>query len=833
MLHLSLRSLAAKKFRLLATALAIVIGVGFTVGTLVLSDTVERSTDSAVDDISAGVDTIVRGVEPVDAGAMAPSERAPVDVSMVATVAAVDGVAAAAPYHEGYAEVIGSSGKVIDVTQSVGLNWITDEELSTFTLTAGRAPDDESEVVLGELAAREAAVEPGDEVAVITAAGTETFEVTGTAEMAGGSNLGGTAFVFFTDAAASGRLSPTGTVTNVVARAADGVSEAALTERIASSIDGVEVRSGSEHRAEQKDQIGGMVDLFRTVLLVFAGIALFVGSFTIANTFTITVAQRTRELALLRAIGAGRRQVVVMVLLEAAVLGLVASAVGIGAGVAMASGLLAVLGAAGMEIPDGELLVRGSTVATGIGTGLVVTLLAAASSSRRAARVSPVEAMREGVEEPGASLRRRAIGGGVAATVAALAIATGVSTSSTSLVGLGGVAAFVAVLVLGPLVVAPVMAVLGWPLRRIGVTGRMAAANAVRNPKRSAASAAALVVGVMLVSGASMFAATAKDTIRGDMEDLIVADRVVRAAGMGSGLPESVTLTAAEVDGARVVPMRDTYASVDGAVRYVSGVDLGSLDDMVDVVVLEGALPADGRRAGAVSATLAEEEGWAVGDVIPVQFGNGTTTTVTLTATYEPVTQLADVLLPYEAVASGTVAALDTRILVSGSDAVLTEVEQVLQASPTAIVETVPDYAASQAGMLDMVLSIVIGFLGLAVVIAVLGIGTTIALSVRERTREIGVLRSIGMSRRQVRRTVRFESVSLAVLGAVLGSALGLGITWALLRTLADEGFTEPVLPVGTLLGVAVGTALAGVVAAAVPARRAARMAVLDAVRTA
>ena len=851
MFRLALRSLAAKKFRLLATALAIVIGVGFTVGTLILADTVERSTDLVVDDITAGVDAIVRGPQPVDAGDMAPSERAPIDDSTVAVVAAVDGVAAAAAHYEGYAEVIGSSGKVLDLTQSVGLNWIGDEELSSFALTAGRAPTADRDVVLGGLAAREAGVAVGDDVDLITAAGTETFRVVGTAEMDGGTDLGGTAFVFFTDAAASGRLTPAGTASSVLVRAERGVAESTITERIAHSLtgadaagvdlDGVEVLSGADRRAEQKDQIGGMIDLFRQVLLVFAGVALFVGSFTIANTFTITVAQRTRELALVRAVGASRRQVFGLVLLEAVVLGVIASAAGIGAGIATASGLLVVLRGAGMEIPSGDLVIGSSTLATGLVTGLAVTMLAAVSSARRAAAVAPMAAMREGVDDVGTSSRRRAITGGVLATVAVLAVASGLSTGSSSSVGLGGLAAFTAVLALGPVMISPVMAVIGWPLRRIGgVAGRMAAANAVRNPKRSAASAAALVVGVMLVSGASMFAATAKSTIRGDMEQLVVADRVVRAAGMRSGLPSPVTLAATEVDGAHVVPMRDAYAAVGGSVQYVSGVDLGALDGVLEIDVVDGALPGspigdrpNDRDLAAVSRVLADEQGWMVGDVVDVQFGSGATAAVTVAATYEPVTQLADVLLPYDAVVAGTVAALDTRILVSGSDAVLAEVELALQSSPTAIVETVSEYAASQAGALDMVLSIVLGFLGLAVVIAVLGIGTTIALSVRERTREIGVLRSIGMSRRQVRHTVRFEAVSIAVLGAVLGSALGLGITWALLRTLDDEGFATPVLPAGTLVGVAVGAGLAGVLAAAVPARRAARMAVLDAVRTA
>ena len=833
MLRLSLRSLAAKRSRLISTALAIVIGVGFTVGTMILADTMDRSFGTAIDDITAGVDTLVRGEQPVDGGAGAPSQRTPVDADLLDAVRDVPGVAAVAPYHEGQAQVVGRSGKVIDVPQTLGLNWVDDAAMSTFELVDGTAPSAAGQVALDEKAAEEAGVEIGDRVSVITAKGTETFALTGTARMAGGSQLTNTAFVFFSDADVAVRLSPPGTLDGISARADDGVGESVVTERIADALASapVEVISGSDYRAEQKDQLSTVTATFRTVLLVFAAIALLVGSFTIANTFTITVAQRTRELALVRAIGGSRGQVIGLVLIEALLLGVLASSAGVAAGIGVAKGLLAMLAAIGLEIPATKVVVSSGAIAAGLGAGIGVTVLAAASSARHAARVSPIAALRDGVVDPAATSRRRIAAGTALAVAAGLGLGFGVAQDAPALVGLGTLATLAAVLVLGPVIVAPAMAVLGWPLRRLGVTGRLAAANASRNPRRSASTAAALTIGVMLVAGASMFAATARETIRGDVEQVIVADRVIRPAGSSQGLPPSVAAAAAAVPGASVLPIRDGVASVDGSVQAVSGVDVGEGAGQLALDATAGTL-AGAPGTVAVSSDLARSEGWAIGDDLDIELATGTRTTARLAGTFEASTAVASVLLPYDTVATTEADPFDSLVLVSGSHEVLDQVEASLRTQPTAAMGTVADLATSRSGALNVVLSIVVGFLGLAVVIAVLGIGTTIGLSVRERTRELGVLRSIGMTRAQIRRTIRFEAVSIALLGTVLGAAVGLGCTWAVLLTLADSGFAAPVVPAGALVAVAIGAVVAGMAAAAMPARRAARLAILDAVRT-
>jgi putative ABC transport system permease protein len=403
-----------------------------------------------------------------------------------------------------------------------------------------------------------------------------------------------------------------------------------------------------------------------------------------------------------------------------------------------------------------------------------------------------------------------------------------VASSSGSLAGLGATLAFTATVALSPVVVPAAMAVAGAVLGRLGVAGRLAVANAARNPRRSAATASALTIGVMLVVGASMFAATAKETVQGDVATVIDADRVVRAAGSSAGVPATLADELTEVPDLAAVPIRETYVSVEGDVRTALGADLGAADDLLAPIWAAG-------RPGAgisLSSDVAEASGASVGDVVAVTFASGDTEQLPVTGIFEPSTALADVVVPYGSVARNASESLDARILLSGPPEALEQAAAAVASVPTAIVETPEAFAAHRAGTLDTVLGIVVGFLGFAVVIAVLGIGTTIALSVRERTRELGVLRSIGMSRRHLRRTIRLEAISIAGLGAVLGASVGLLSTWALLRTLSDQGFADPVVPGGALVAVAVGALAAGVISSANPARRAARMPVLEAVRT-
>ncbi len=826
MFRMSVANLVAKKLRLLTTALAIILGVAFTAGTMILTDTMSASFDSAIEQLSDGVDTVVRGERVGETEVYTP--RAAVPLVEFDTIRSIAGVAAAATYSEGYAQVIDADGKALDTPQSAGLSWIDDPELSMFEIVDGRSPAVPGEVVLGADTAADAGVSIGDPVDLITRVGRETFTVTGFARLDGGAELGGTSFAFFHHDDADGRITDVGTVTAVLARGDGSISEQQLTARIAAVADGYDVVTGSQQSAEQRSDLGDVIGVFETILLVFGVIALFVGSFTIANTFTITVAQRTRELALVRAIGASRRQVLASVVSEAFALGIIAAGLGLVGGLGVAKALTSLFAALGLEFPARSLVIQPATVVISLLAGVLVTVAAALIPARRAASVAPVDAMRSAVIETTGSSRRRKLVGAVLTLSGGAAIALGVADGSAPIVGFGCVAIFGASIALGPVLVHPVAGAIAVPMRRLGVSGRLAAANALRNPKRSAATAAALTIGVMLVAGASMFASTARQTILGDVATVITADRVVRPVGANPGVPTTVAADLAAVPGIDAVPMQFVDAVVGGSYESVAGIDLERAAGMVQVQLVEG-VPGDGLTVG---DGLAEDRGWNLGDVVPITFTDGAESRLVVAAIVQQTTALPAVIAPYDTVA-GHGDSLDRSVLVVGDETALAAAETALAGAPTAILDTVDGYASSLAGPLDAILTMVIGFLGLAVVIAVLGIATTIGLSVHERTRELGVLRAVGMSRRQVRRAIRLESVTIALVGTVLGMAMGLGFTAAALTTLADDGFVSPVVPVSTLIVIAVGAVLAGVLAAALPARRAVRVPVLDAIRAA
>jgi putative ABC transport system permease protein len=826
MFRMSFANLVARKLRLLTTTLAIILGVAFTAGTMILADTMTASFGTAIEQLSDGVDTVVRGEQIGDTDTATP--RQPVPLAEIDALRSIDGVAAVAPYWEGYAQVIGADGKALDIPQSVGLNWIDDAELSMFELVDGRAPAEPGEIVLGDTTANEAGVGVGERVDVITAAGRETFIVAGLSQFDGGAELGSTAFTFFHETQAGEQLGSPTEVARLLVRGDRMFDETTLTDAVAARFPGYDVASGTEISDEMQDDLGDVIGVFETILLVFGGIALFVGSFTIANTFTITVAQRTKELALVRAIGASRRQVLGSVVAEALALGIIAAGLGLAAGVGVAKGLTAVFAAAGLEFPARALVIEPSTAVTALLTGVLVTVAAALIPARRAASVAPVDAMRSAAIESTSSSRRRKTVGATLTAVGGAVFVLGIMGASAALVGLGAVTLFLASIALGPMLLKPVAATIAVPMRRLGASGRLAAANATRNPKRSAATAAALTIGVMLVAGASMFASTARETILGDVTTVVTSDRVVRPVGANPGIPTTVAADLASVPGLTVAPMQVVDADVDGSYETVAGIDLDVASSMTQLEVVDGTLGA----GATVGDRLAEDRGWGLGDTMTVSFPDGIQVDVTISAIVEQTTAFPSIITPYGTVA-GHGDGLDRMVLVAGDEAALAAAETAIGGAPTAVVDTVEGYAASLAGPLDAILTMVIGFLGLAVVIAVLGIATTVGLSVHERTRELGVLRAVGMSRRQLRRSIRLESITIALFGTILGMVMGLGFTAAVLSTLSDDGFVAPVVPVATLVVVAVGAVIAGTMAAALPARRASKMAVLDAVRTA
>ena len=438
--------------------------------------------------------------------------------------------------------------------------------------------------------------------------------------------------------------------------------------------------------------------------------------------------------------------------------------------------------------------------------------------------------MRDASIESTHSSRRRLVVGALLTALGVYALVRGVVVADAPLVGLGSVAMFFAVLALGPVLVRPITRLVALPLRRLGTAGRLAAANADRNPRRSASTAAALTIGVTLVAGASMFASTASASVRGDAAEVLVADAVVRPIGSNPGLPMDVTSQAEAVNGVAARPLHLLRADVDGSMEFVGGIDLVGGDDFVDVSLIDGSI-ASALDTVVIGDDLAEERDWSIGERISIVFPDGAQSTRRVAGVIEQTNALPAILAPYASIAPHGIG-LDQAVFLVGDAAAIAAVDTALSGQPTAAVDTVDDYAESLVGALDTVLNLVLGLLGLAVVIAVLGIATTIGLSVHERTRELGVLRAIGMERRQVRRSIRLEAVVIALFGTVLGLAMGLGFTAAAISTLSDEGFGSPTIPASTLFAIVVGAIAAGTLAAALPARTAARRPVLDAIAT-
>jgi putative ABC transport system permease protein len=571
-------------------------------------------------------------------------------------------------------------------------------------------------------------------------------------------------------------------------------------------------------------------------------VALLVGAFMIFNTFSITVAQRTRENGLLRALGASRRQILSSVLVEALAVGLIASLLGIAGGVAVAVGLKALLTAVGLEVPGSGVVFRPSTVVVSLVVGIGVTLLAALSPARKAAKVAPVAAMQQGlVGSTGYGSRQRIYVGsgllllGLAALFAGL---FGSVDSAVAVVGIGVVLVFFGVSVLGRTVSLPLSRFIGSPLPRLrGVTGEIARENAMRNPKRTAASASALMIGVGLVGFITIFVASAKASQDQAIDESFTGDIVVTSGGglMGGVDPSLAQRLNALPEVAYATGMRQGFASVDGDVTFVTGVNTATAFDVIDIEPIEGRQADLSTYAIGVSEEVAKDKGLAVGDTLPVAFKDTGQQQLRVAMIYGEDQVVGSYLLGMPAYDANYLTHYDNQVVVKQSsdvsqEAALAAVEDTSAAYPGVTVLDRDGYKAEQSEFLNQMLGLVYALLGLAILIALLGIANTLALSILERTREIGLLRAVGMTRPQLRSAIRWESVIIALQGTALGLVIGLFFGWALVRALEDEGLTVFRVPFVSLLVIVVLAALAGMVAAIGPSRRAARLDVLRAV---
>lgn len=842
MLRTAWRSLRHHKLRLVLSAVAIVLGVGFVVGTLIFTDTLNKTFSDLFADTTT--DVVVTPVEEVASGGVA-GAAGTLPSALLEEVAAVDGVAksAGAVFADGVS-IIGTDGEVVGTqgAPQFGSNWDDDEELTPYRLVDGRGPASAGEVVIDSVSAETGGYAVGDTVRLVTPRGSDTAELVGIFRFGTSGNLAGATIAAFDTATAQDLLlDGQEAYTEIDVVAEDGVSQTVLAERIrAVAGPGVDVRTGEEAADEATAELTEGLSFINIFLLVFAGIALFVGTFIILNTFSMLVAQRARELALLRAVGATRRQVVVSVLAESFVVGLVGSLLGLATGVAVAYGLQALFAAIGAEIPTEGLVLLPRTVAVGLVIGVTVTVLAALAPAVRASRIPPMAALREDVALPTRTLRLRAAAGTVLLLLGLGAMTAGVLAgggAGSQWVGVGTVVTLVGAIVLSPAIARPLVRLLGFGFPRLfGTVGRLAVDNAERQPRRTAATASALMIGLALVSALTIFATSTKTSVDQVIDRVIGAELLVFGDAQRP-FPEQVAVAVAEVPGvAAVSPVKQLPAEVDGEGTFLTGVDPATVAEMVTLDFGSGSLAGLGTDGVVVDSNTAADLGLGVGDQVEIALPTGTGT-FDVAGVYDAAGGFSGWVVGNAALSAAGIQVGDGLLYVKAAEgadlpAVQAAVEEATAAFPTVDVQSQAQFKEQISGNVNQLLAVMVMLLSLAILIAVLGIVNTLVLSVIERTREIGMLRAVGALRRQVRGMVVLEAFVIAVYGALIGLVLGVGFAVALQRTLADQGIEVLDIPWGGLVLFLVVAGVVGVLAALWPAYRAGRLDVLRAVTT-
>ncbi len=843
----TIKGLWAHKVRLGLTALAVVLGVAFVSGTYILTDTMNKAFDSLFSTVEKGVAVDVSGIPQFtangpDSQAAGSAERVP--QSLLDQIKQVEGVRTAEGSLGGYAQPVDKTGQAIKTggAPNLGFSWVYDPDLASVTLTQGTPPKGASQVAIDAGTAQKYGFHVGDPIKILLQGPPMQATVSGIFRFGSANNLLGATIVSFDPPTAQRALVGGGAWDDVLVAAESGVSPSELANRIQNILPkGFQAKTGQQAAADNSATIKKGLSFFNIVLLVFAGIALFVGAFIIFNTFSILIAQRTRELALLRALGASPAQVRRSVLIESVIVGLIASAVGLLAGFGIALGLKGLLKAFGLELPttSNQLLPRTIIVAFAVGT--ITTLVASVGPALRAARVRPIEALRDAGPTADRVTRRRVISGSLLLLAGIAALLTGLfagPTQPAAFVGLGAALVFFGVAVLSPLVVRPVAGVLAAPLRRLGVSGRLGRENAIRNPRRTASTASALMIGLALVAMVSILGASIKASTNDVLERTLRADFLVSGSGgfqpFSQDVADSLRKTGAF---SAVAQYRNGVVGIHGNATDIGAVDPSQIEAVADFPMTAGSLSALGKDGLLVYSTTAKNNGWSVGTVVPVQFARTGTQNLRVVGIYSDNTLFGNYLMSLETFDANFTQQLDQFVLATTapgvSDAQAQEaVKSVQKAFPSVEIQNQAQFREAQAKQIDQLLGLITALLGLAILIAFFGIVNTLALSVHERTHEIGLLRAVGFSRRQTRTMVRWEAVIMAVFGAVLGTAVGIFFGWTMVWALHDQGLTVLAFAPGQLITYVVIAGLIGVLAAAWPARRAAKLDILRAITT-
>ena len=855
MVRVALKGLAGRKLRAALTAIAIVLGVAMVSGTYVLTDTIDKAFSAIFEESYANTDAVVRGAgsDISFQGMSGPS--APIEDDLLDDVLALDSVETAAGgiEDEMNTKIIKKDGTAVNTQGSPSLGFGVDPEASEFnplTLVEGAWAREDDEVVIDAGTAEAEGYVVGDRVPIQTLQPVREFQLVGLAQFGDVASLGTATLAIFTLSAAQELFDREGQFDAISVAAVNGVTPEELVEDIRPILpDTAQVQSGQAQADEESSEIGEITTFVRYFLLSFAGIALFVGAFVIFNTLSITVAQRTREFATLRTVGASRRQLLTSVILEALVIGTIASVVGLFAGLGLAIGLNELFKALELDLPMANTVFATRTIVVSLVIGIGVTVLAGLFPALRATRVPPIAAVREGAELPASRFSRfvpffavLVIGLAVLALAYAMFVdELGVVERLLS-IAFGVLLLFVGVALVSKHLVRPIAALVGWPATVIGgAAGRLAKGNTTRNPQRTASTAAALMIGVALVTFVSVLANGMRESNRGAIEDQVAADYVLTAqdgfspfvAGAGEALTESGS---AEL----VTPVRAEVAEVAGEGQYLTGIETDRIAEAYTFKWQTGSddVLADLGRDGAIVAKdFAESNDLEVGSPVKVASPAGEEALLEVKAIYEP-----PPFYPILGAVSISIETFDSlyerprnqfvfaNVAGDPTDATTEQLEAAVAGFPDAKVQTREQWITQQDEDFNQFLIMLYVLLALAVIISLFGMVNTLVLTVYERTRELGMLRAVGMTKRQTRRMIRHESVITALIGAALG--VPLGIFLAILVTQALSQFDlQFAVPTGWLIAFAIIAVIVGILAAIAPARRAARLNVLEALQ--
>jgi putative ABC transport system permease protein len=841
------RNLVARKVRLLLSAFAIVLGVAFVAGSLIFTHAMGGAFDNIIEGSTADAEVAFKGAGDFDSG----QDNRTFPSSVVTQLEGLPEVASAHPQNSLQTVfVIGKNGKVIGGNGPPGLanNWSGAVSLTgkpILTLLRGSKPDAPGEIALDVDTVKKGGFKLGDEVTLATP-GTPPIlkeKLTGVVEFGSGGLNGATLTIFDRSYLQQLFLGGHDVFSTVSLNAKDGVSQEQLV-RAAKTVlpQGLDVRTGDAYVKSNKASLDKILGFLQTFLLVFAGIALVVGIFLIINTFSILVAQRSRELALLRAMGASRKQVNRSVLAEAIIMGLVGATVGLGVGYLLALGLRWLFGQFGLDLSRAEFPMTWSAVVWSYALGIIVTAIAATVPARRASRIPPIAALRDDVALPESSMRLRVLVGTVLVLVGALAMAAGLAgDGNVGLIGIGGgvLLILVAVALMSAFLGQPVLRLFGAVYSRLfGTVGRLAAQNALRNPRRTGATASALMIGLALMTMMSIFGASASASTDAAIGQTLTSQFIVSNV-VGQPFSTAIATELRTRPGVEAVTqLRSASPELKGGGNaWTVAVDPTAFRQAFAIPTVAGSFAALAPGTVAVAAPEAKKHGFKLGDTVTMKF-QAKSIGLKVVALFPSAAALpGNYVVTPDVLERGGLTPLDAMVFVTkdqaaSTSAVRRQIEDVIKDLPTVTVKDPEGFAAEQKKQVNQFLYLIYGLLGLSVIIAILGVVNTLGLSVIERTREVGLLRAVGLTRRHIRTMIRLESVVVAVLGGVLGTLMGVLFGATLVIALKDQGLTELAVPWPWLGGFLLLAAVAGVLAAVVPARRAARLDVLKAIGT-